>query len=245
MSGQPEAPQDAQPQQAAVKKKKKSAKGLIVGTALVLVLGTICGITVAGQNNTLAEQDSQVAQLESELQAERRISIEAASKDLSEDLGISSTRVLQDDPMLRELLLTAFSWSSGEDYEKARERLISRYKIQEDSRFLTDFLPPSKFNEDMKGQRSYWLDTVGLNAGIDVKNADIEVASVDGTTYEYLVMGTIDYSSDFTDSTNENGTVGAAPTSGRRVLLEVSVDGDGNVMSLEGVPASGQTRRSN
>lgn len=223
--------------------KAKRSKGLMVATSLVVVLGVACGVTVANQRGAEQAQQTQIVKLKDTVALERDKAVRQVSEDMNKDLGISSTRLLKDEQMLRELLGTAFNWNSGESYENARETLQRRYKVPEDSEFLTAFLPPSKFNEDGAGKRYYWLDSIGLNAKIDESKAQIDVASVSGSTYVYLVSGTLEYSSDFTDTTAKDGGLGnAEPRANRQVLLEVTVQGDGSLGSVTGIPASGQTK---
>lgn len=216
----------------------------------VAVLGVMVaiGAVLASANSTarsanLAEQRSQIRSLEAAHSRESQEQADISEKRGLEALGISGSRVKADTATIGQLLTTAFTWDSGEEYETARETLQDRFDLSERSAFFQTFMPPSRFNRDVNGKQYYYIDAVGLNAALD-RSIDVEVVAVAGTRYRYAVMADIVATAD-----GPARTEGASPsmprsTATRRVLLYVTIDARGKISELIGVPPSGSTRTS-
>lgn len=221
------------------------ARNIWVLLAAGIVLAVALGVALTNLGHTRSEekQEARVGELEGQLRLAKQRQAEAVDTNTLEALGISASRVKDDGAAIREMLDTAFNWNSGEAFEEARESLKRRFHLSESDDFLLNFLPPSRFNEDSSGKRYYWVDSVGLN--VEVKDgAQVEVVRVQGTSYQYAVLADLEFSSDFTDTTGQHGNAALQPTTTRRVLLYVTVDGEGEFSGLHGIPATGLTRHS-
>lgn len=198
------------------------------------------GTAYSANQHAQDAQSARIVQLEAEIaRAEHR---DAASSDdaVRRALGVDPARVASDSAEIQDLLRIATTWDSGEKYEAARESLKRKYKLTETDDFLTNFMPPSRFNVDSRGTRYYYIDTLGLKSQLD-SDVQVEVKSVRGTTYRYAVIAGVLASSSVTDA---KGTQGLVSTASRKTLVYVTTDGEGGVSELTAIPASGATRTS-
>ncbi|WP_328791481.1 MULTISPECIES: hypothetical protein [unclassified Streptomyces] len=213
----------------------------VLGTAAVLaVVATVGGATWSSQHATLVEQEAQINDVEGHLMAVQKSRAEQVNADVMAALGVSQSRLSTDGERIRSLLSMVFTWDSGQSYEAARESLKSRFGLTENEMFLKSFMPPSRFNEDSQGRRYYYIDTVGLNSALGA-DPDIEVIDAKAGVYTYAALADVEVTS---DATSQNKASKASVTAYRRALLFVTVDAQGKVSNLSGVPASGETRHS-
>ncbi|MFF8914179.1 hypothetical protein ACF08M_12845 [Streptomyces sp. NPDC015032] len=213
----------------------------VLATAAVLaVVATVAGATWSGQQAALAEQQAKIQDAEGRLTGIQKKNAEQVNADLMAALGVSQNRLSTDGERIKSLLSTAFTWDSGQGYEAAREGLKSRFGLTEDDAFLKSFMPPSRFNEDSQGRRYYYIDTVGLNSSLGA-DPDIEAVDAKAGVYTYAVLADVEATS---DAVSQNKASKASVTAHRRALLFITVDAQGKVSDLSGVPASGETRHS-
>ncbi|MEU8433320.1 hypothetical protein AB0F18_10450 [Streptomyces sp. NPDC029216] len=212
-----------------------------LGTAAVLaVVATVGGVTWSSRHAALVEQEAQINDIEGQLAAVRKSRAEQVNADVMAALGVSRSRLSTDGERIKSLLSMVFTWDSGQSYEAARERLKRRFDLTENETFLKSFMPPSRFNEDSQGRRYYYIDTVGLNSAVGA-DPDIEIIDAKAGVYTYAVLADVEVTS---DATSQNKASKASVTAYRRALLFVTVDAQGKVSNLSGVPASGETRHS-
>lgn len=213
-----------------------------VWVLLVAMLMIAAGVgTVLPHSNNARElraQEEQIAELEQRLSTAKALKAEAEAANTYEALGITESRLVSDRAVIEDLLSTAFTWQDATSYQRARGRLIDQFDLAEDGVFLTEFMPPAAFTGTGEDKR-YYIDQAGLvfSLGDDVV---IDVVRVTGTDYEYVVLADVDVTSSQVTPASD----GSTPTSTRRMLLKVTVDGEGGVSDLSGVPPSGTTRSS-
>ncbi|WP_108491704.1 hypothetical protein [Promicromonospora sp. AC04] len=211
----------------------------MVAAAFVL-LSVVAGVTWSSQRADLAGQEAQVEELVGRLADLRQQHEERLQADVLASLGISRSRVDVDTAVIESLLGVAFTWDSGPAYETARDRLKDRYGLSEDDEFLQEFMSPPRFNEDVDGQRYYYVDAAGLNSALG-EDPDIEVAQVRASDYSYVVLVDVEITSDVV---TQNDSSSESVTAHRPVLLFVTVDATQTVSDLRGVPAGAATLRS-
>ncbi|MFD2794662.1 hypothetical protein ACFS27_13980 [Promicromonospora vindobonensis] len=211
----------------------------VIAAALVVV-SIVAGLTWNAQHVDLARQEARIDELAGRLADVEQENDERVEVNVLESLGVSRSRMDTDAAVIESLLDVAFTWDSGVAYDEARERLKDRFGLTEDDVFLQEFMPPSRFNEVRDGQRYYYIDAVGLNSAIG-DDPDIEVVEVRASDYAYAVLVDIAITS---DAVSRNDANSASVTAHRPMLLFVTVDADGAVSELSGVPASGSTRHS-
>ncbi|MEU7156132.1 hypothetical protein AB0A98_06760 [Streptomyces chrestomyceticus] len=213
----------------------------VLATAAVLsIVGTVAGVTWSSQQAALAEQRAQISDVEEHLAVIQKRDVERVNAGMMAALGVSQNRLNTDGERIKSLLSMAFTWDSGQSYEAARERLKSRFGLTENETFLKSFMPPSRFNEDSQGRRYYYIDTIGLNSALG-EAPDIEVIDAKADVYTYAILADVEATF---DAVSQNKASKASVTAHRRALLFVTVDAQGKVSDLSGVPASGETRHS-
>ncbi|WP_181273681.1 hypothetical protein [Brevibacterium oceani] len=215
--------------------------GWIVALAGVLAVALTATIwNAASQSSDLEAQEQRIEDLDDELASIQQANEEKIDDDAFAALGVDSGRATQDAQTITALLDAAFTWDSGKGYETARADVKETYGLSEDGPFLTDFMPPSRFNEDSEGTRYYYIDSEGLNSKLGGE-PQVEVVSVRADVYRYAVIATASMS---TDAVEKNDSIPAEVQADRKMLLFVSIDGDGKITELSGVPASGSIRHS-
>ena len=214
---------------------------LVLTMAAVLTAVIVAStLTWAAQTRAVEAQGTRISELEVQLQTTQRQKAEQVDEDVLQSLGISQSRIEADEPIIARFVETAFTWDSGLAYEEARVDLKDRYDLAEEDPFLTDFMPPSRFNEDSSGKRYYYIDSQGMNSAVS-GDPDIEVVKVTADEYTYAVFVELAITS---DAVTQNGSSSAEVTAERTMLLFVTVDADGGLHDISGVPASGSTRHS-
>jgi hypothetical protein len=211
---------------------------VLVIVAVLATMVTMAGMTWAGQRGTISGQEAQISGIERQLAGIRQRNDERIDRDVLEALAVSRGRLDTDRARIQSLLKVAFTWDSGLAYAAAREKLKERFGFTEGGPFLRNFMPPSRFNEDTDGKRYYYIDTAGLNSALG-GDPDIEVVDVRAGKYSYAVLVDVEVTFDAVSRTGP-GSV----TADRRMLLFVTVDAEGRLSALSGVPSSGSSRHS-
>lgn len=218
--------------------------GFSVALALLLIAGvSFTSLRYMGQQSELEAQRDEISALAHTQDQQHSEVAQKKEENTLEALGVTSSRIERDSAVVNALLETAFSWDSGEDYDTARDSVAAHFSVPEDAAFFTEFMPPADFNKDSEGVRYYYIDAIGLNSSLG-SGVDIEVVDVKATEYRYAVMADVDMSADATKTADSNGNAIPPASTTRRVLLYVSVDGQGKVSDLSGIPASGVTKTS-
>lgn len=202
--------------------------------------GPFAGATWSSQHAALAEQKAQIRKAEGQLAGVQKKDAEQENADVMAALGVSQDRLSADGERIKSLLSTAFSWDSGQSYEAARESLKSQFGLTENEAFLKSFMPPSRYNADSQGRRYYYIDAVGLNSALGA-DLDVEVVDIKAGVYTYAALADVEATS---DAVTQNQASKASITAHRRALLFVTIDTQGRVSKLSGVPASGETSHS-
>lgn len=206
---------------------------LLVGILLVTAL-TSSVVQLGSMRAIINDQDERAARATVGLDRVEQERRERSEADAAEALGVSGDRVARDMRIIRALCGTAFTWDTGLTYEAAREEVKERYGLTEDDMFMTSVMAPSRYNEDSKGHRVWYVDTVGINSALD--DVDVDVAGVMADRYDYVVVAHVDATSDAVD---QRDSPTSDITASRDVLLTLSIDGDGHVSNVNGWTASG------
>lgn len=213
---------------------------LVAMAAILAVLVTVTGLTWVSESAQAQARQTRIEGLQGELEQAQRKNSERIETDVLTALGVSRSRLNRDAPILADLARTAFTWDSGESYEQARGRIKDRFKLTEKDAFLTDFMPPSRYSTDAQGKRYYYIDAQGMNSSLK-GDPTIDLIKVVAGDYQYAVVVTVDVTSDAVQRNNSNKGQYSAT---RQALIFVTVDAQGQVSDVSGVPASGSTRHS-
>lgn len=209
---------------------------LMLLLALVLTAGVVAGAVLMSGQAELTQQQQQIEHIEADIDADKADAAAHERDELRRSLGVDTERLARDRRMMEQLVGVAFTWDSGQTYSLAREQLVTEFAIADDSTFLTEFMPPSRFNVDADGRQYHALDATGLSSRV-AGPIVMDVVGVRATEYHYVVMVTVEMSIVDVD-------FGSQPPVTRTALLEVVTDAGQRVLSLKGVPGSGVTKTS-
>lgn len=197
----------------------------------------LLGAIVAGTISTTPRQENLTA-LQAELDGLAASSATSlvATEDLEVERALSGTgadpsRVDADSDLIGDLLDTALTWDSDSSYREARESTMRIFELEEDSSFMSTFLPPAPVNIDAEGNEYPYIDAAGLNS--HVAGADIDLLAVDGASYSYVALV----------SAQALSSDGRGAASGMASVF-VTVDGDGMITELSGSASTSGVRSS-
>lgn len=162
---------------------------LLSGVAMIGMLA-FSGISVSASKSQLAEQNRRLTSLTNTKNSLLTSVTTKTEEAVMLSSGIDSVRVSKDDEVASELFDLVCTWDSATSYRNAREVVIERYHLSEDSKFLTTFLPPvadiyvggdeGTINE---------IDAYGTNSTyLDMKS---HVIKINGDVYRYFTLVTI------------------------------------------------------
>jgi hypothetical protein len=211
--------------------KKSTWKGwifpAIAAGVLVASLGGLAA-TNAEVSNERAAQEATILELKERVTelslaevtaAEQAAALSAGAP--SGELASAMERIDADGETIKKLAETVFTWDSTDSYEQAREALMIKFGVAENDRFMTTFLPPAPVSVDANGKEYRYSEAARLNSALGALT--VKPTLVHGTKYEYLVNASV-------QSSSNDGTA----TASRGVVLKVSTEADGSVVSVEG-----------
>lgn len=172
--------------------------GLLIGAALLcLVVLLISSSVSSGRKSTLASQRAQIVSLEQMVaQSEDQVISDYSDTVAKVTGGVSLTHKQDDDAVVREMMETALTWDGLREYMRSRDQLIERYGFDEDSEFMTVFMP----GEDQGVMRTapsgktHSAFDEDLSSRFDSMTS--YVTSVRGDVYSYFTVVTMRVSSD-------------------------------------------------
>ena len=195
---------------------------LLILLAGVFVIAGVSYLVVTGsQQEQVAAQDKQITELDQQMQARLKTARDEQQAVVDAALGTSAQRINSDTAVIRDFVKTMATWRTGEEYAAARDSVIRKYKLKEDSQFLKSYFQEPVFNTDSSGNRIYYVDTQGLNSSL----ASMEVVplGVSGTEYRYMVLADL-------GSSSNDGKASADKTS----VVYLTLDGEGAMTNVSG-----------
>lgn len=207
----------------------------LLGLILLLVIGAALMLSTQQSRLTKATEQRETAE---QTLSQRQETVEVAQREqLRNAMGADPQRLDDDEAVIDSLARAAGTWDSGPSYAQARADLIERTGLSEDDRFFTDFMPPAASNVDGTGERTYYIDTMGISS--QTTDTQIGLDAVTADEYSYTVLMETTISSEAVDSSSPEGS----DSSTGRMLLQVSIDGQGEITALDGAAAGASTRR--
>lgn len=197
--------------------------GAIIAGGALLIGGVGIAAThsdhVADEN---ARSEAQVQQLQAQLSSLKTSTTDNQEVVSSEATGMSPARKRSDDETVRTIMQQALTWSSGEQYIAARQALIDRWHLDENSQFLTVFMPgedAGAWRTDSSGKTYFAYE--GANSSLD--SFTTSVTNVDGTKYTYFAVVGI-------KTTSSDGKA----TSTSYSTMSYTLDSDGSISDITG-----------
>lgn len=194
---------------------------LVLLAGLFVFMGVSHLVLTEQRHTETSAQEQRIAELEAQMQADL-VAVENTRQSVVDGvLGISGERVASDTEVIREFVKKVASWNSGEEYREARESVMRRYNLSEDSQFMKDYFQEPVYNTDSSGQRFYLVDAEGLNS--QAGSVEVRALGVLGTEYRYLVLADI-------SSSSNDGKASATRTS----AIYLTLDGEGGMSEVSG-----------
>lgn len=173
-------------------KKKQKGNGKLAVTLFSLFAGALIAVggigyssvTVSAREQKIASLESQIRQKKNELDKKKASASAVQVKVKKNVTGLDQEIVDKDKKTAESFFKPAFSWSSGEEYDNARE-LYTR-ALGEDSSFLSQFMP-----ENVKVDQYNYVDQ--MNSNCTFLGMDVYPIAIDGDGYTYL--GFVEFSS--------------------------------------------------
>ena len=207
----------------------------------VLLLPTYFSLqTVDAQ---LAQQGKTIAELEFALQESKTTNNNIRKFIVKDNTGVDANRVEADKTLVTDLFTKCFTWSTSDEYIDARKTVMQDYNIDENSSFMTTFLPAASRKTDEYGNVStmigdklfdYTIDGHYHNEGFNMKfdNLSSILVDIDKDTDMYSYIGTVAVSVIGSSKTNYEYDGNA------KCVIEYTTTKDGNVLRLNAATLS-------
>ena len=194
---------------------------LILLAGVFIIAGVSYFVVTGSQQEQVAAQDKQITELDQQMQARLKSAKDEQQAVVDAALGTSAQRINSDTAVIRDFVKTVATWRTGEEYAAARESVIRKYKLKEDSQFLKTYFQEPVFNTDSSGNRIYYVDTQGLNSSLT--SMEVVPLGVSGTEYRYMVLADL-------GSSSNDGKASADKTS----VIYLTMDGEGAMTNVSG-----------
>ena len=191
---------------------------------LIAVIAAAAYVTISGDNaNEIAMQQSTIDGVDAEIFRQKNAN-EFDEQTVVEDAsGMSFERVNKDNEVAKDFLERVTTWDNYEQYMAQRDSIIKEFKLSEDSRFLTTFMPHmEQYYDEETGEPTFnYIDRNHLN--MKLGDIDARVINVDGDKYSYFTVVEV---SSVTDTGIEGTT---------KCAFLYTVDADGTLSNIDGM----------
>lgn len=212
---------------------------VLVVIAAVMVMVTVAGLRVITLRGDLEDAQAATTAAQQDLDA-RQVGVTAAQDDqIKEATGADPQRVATDRARIDRLMETANTWDSAQAYTVARGEVMDQLDLDENAQFVTDFMSAATYSTDGTGERTYYLDVMGVQS--QLSGTQVYVESVRADQYRYMVIAQTTITS--TAVRSGDGAAESNSSSGE-VFVELTMDSSGAVHDITGWAAGGQARQS-
>lgn len=119
------------------------------GCVVVVLVLLFCCLMVASYN--FKSIDSEIQDVQTQIEQQSAMNTASNQKVKSEVSGLDMARVNSDDKKAEAFFEKVLTWSSLDEYEKARESVISEYGLSDATDFLDVFFPENTVAVDDNG----------------------------------------------------------------------------------------------
>lgn len=161
--------------------------------------------TLSNRKDTLEQQQADIHAAQGELDQTRADADKQYAQVVSDSTdGLDVARKQADDDKVRGLVQEATTWTGIEDYLKKRDKVMKDYDLDENSQFMTEFLPGEQeglTRTDPSGKTHYVYD-----ADIHAEFEDFQswVTGAEGSIYHYNGLVSMKILSDSGQATDIN-----------------------------------------
>lgn len=145
---------------------------------------------VTGQrDDVLTEQQNQIYELSNQIAVAQSAYANMQTNVVMTTTGLDLHRTSTDDEIVMSFLDLICSWDSYDEYMTARETIMRRYNIAEDSYFMSVFMPEVVSGTSPDGTQYNYIDTLGLNMQFEEMKSYVTMIVAD--EYSYFTFVTV------------------------------------------------------
>lgn len=193
---------------------------IIASIALVAIVGCFYFFNVnqwdtslINQKNLIEEYENAISVQQQSIQDQQEGAIESVS-------GIDFSKVEKDNKTAETFLKSIMTWSSYEEYEAIRQKMINDYDLPKDGSFMTVFLPEITNKTSKDGKNYNKINNNGLN--VTYESMDSYVTKITSDTYSYFAVVT------WSSSDNDGNEASS------KAVFTYNIDGNNGIAELEG-----------
>lgn len=193
---------------------------IIASIALVAIVGCVYFFNVNKWDASLIDQKDLIDEYKNAISVQQQSVQDQQEGAIESVSGIDFSRVEKDNKTAETFLKTIMTWSSYEEYEAIRQKMINDYNLPKDGTFMTVFLPEIANKTSKDGKNYNKIDNNGLNMAYE--SMDSYVTKITSDTYSYFTVVT------WSSSDND----GNEATS--KAVFTYSIDSENGIAELEG-----------
>lgn len=207
---------------------------LVIGLVAALLAGLVLAITASGSSSEVKAKQAEMSQLETELSETEDARVAQEQEVSASLLGVDTDRIAADDKVIDGFLSDALTWSSHEEYMNARSTVQRKYGLDENSSFMTAFLPDGEAisKKDRTGKQYNLIDELGLTSLVG--SYDASVLKVEGTLYTYFIEVNV-----------QGKSADGKGSSSLPSLVLLTVDENGTISNVDASATTSKPRSSN
>lgn len=199
--------------------KKKWTPFILSGVFVIIAFLVVC-LPISDLNNKIDEQNTELAKLQNELTMAQSLNKSSHDKIVVKSTGLDANRTMNDNKIAIEFIKKCLTWSSYEEYNEIRNSLITDYKLDTSSNFLTVFMPEVVNATSPDGTNYNRIDIFGYNLSYEKMDSYVTDISNDGK-YSYFSFVTV-------SSRDKNGKEGTT-----MAAFIYTIDVDGNITNID------------
>lgn len=210
--------------------KKLNIKGYLKDYLPCVIAGVVVLVMMVAFSSVRNTNRQQISDITSQIQdvqtkidqaSATRTSIEKEVK--VEASGLDTARVQTDDKVAKDFFEKILTWSTYEEYEGVRNRLIQEYDLGE-STLLSTFFPEIEIVKDSDGNEYNLMDAMqasGEPLNLEFVDMTSHVTKIAGSDYSYFTEVTV-------SSTAQNGGMATG-----ECVFVYTVDENGTLSNLQ------------
>ena len=210
-----------------MKTKIKNNLGLIIGSIVLILAVIFTAGPIASTNSKIQKKNDELARLQGVQTSDNKTSDSLKAK-MKEVTGFDAQKKKNDDVEAVTFCEDAFSWKDNDDYVKVRKALIEKYKLKEDSEFLTKFMPDVESEDE--GVKGNTLDANGLLLNLSYESMNSTCVGMKDDTYSYVTTVNVTTNNSYENSKGETVPV----TGAAQFILTYDCDKDNNITNING-----------
>ena len=197
----------------------------IFGVGLLIIAAIMFYTQVPSKTAEIQRQTTMIEELEQGQSGSLSVAeVQEVNEAVSVATGMSLDRQIRDAKNAEDIVRTATTWKDGPAYKAARETLIDKYGLSEDSPFVTVFMPGPEegvYRTAPSGETYYAYPD--LNSTLD----NFEVTLVQAEENNWTYFGVAEISSKHANGGMQSSSAG----------ITFTTDKDGQILQIMGYPS--------